>query len=155
MSEQDQFGPTPEQQAAIEHIVETRGISPEMARRAFFGAKIEPDGPVAAPKGPPKLHPTGHVHDYESDRDHELAAERAVYQPASTEQSEINARGRAMIEKELDLEFGYDRKIKAIEAQVEQEIPIDPDNVEKSLADRERLVTARLYTHFGRKTVHL
>lgn len=98
-----------------------------------------------------KRRRTGHVRDFESDRDHELAQMRAEYQPPSPDQPEINARGRAAIEAELDEEFGKDRHIKAIIERVHQEIPLDPDDVAGSEQARERLINARLRTYFDRK----
>lgn len=143
---------TPEQEAAVEDLTDKRGISIDMAERAILGERIEPDGPIAAPKSPAKRHPTGHVRDFESDRDYENAAIRAAYQPPSPEQREIAKVGRARVEEALDEAFGKDRHIKAIQERVEREIPIDPDNRAKSLADREHLLNARLRTYFDHKT---
>lgn len=101
-----------------------------------------------APRSPHKPRRSGHVRDFESDRDHELAEMRAAYEPSSPEQGEVNARGRALIEAALDEAFGKDRKIQAIVDEVHRMVPIDPDNVAKSQEDRERMVTARLRTYF-------
>lgn len=147
-------GLTPEQTASVEDLAEKRGISIDMAERAILGIKIEPTEPFAAPKTP-KLHPTGHVYDYETDRDHEDAALRAEYKKLTPEeavqQRETNAGGRALVEAALDEEFGKDRKIKAIEEKVDEMIPIDPDRVEESLKARERQKTALLRKYFDDK----
>jgi hypothetical protein len=105
----------------------------------------------AAPRSKRKPRQTGHVRDFESDRDHELAQMRAEYQPPAPNQSEIDSHGRALAEAALDEKYGKDRHIKAIVAQVHREIPIDPDNVTKSEEARDRLINARIYTHFDRK----
>lgn len=140
MSEQDQFDPTPEQQAAIEDLADKRGISTEMARRAFFGARVEPEGPVAAPKGPHKRHPTGHVYDYESDRDHELAEERAAYQPLSDEQRGINARGRALLQPLRD-KLEIDNAIRHVE---EAHAHPDPYYLDKDAESKQRELNAQM-----------
>ena len=147
MSEQDQFDPTPEQQAAIEDLAEKRGISTEMARRAFFGARIEPEGPVATPKNPHKIRPTGHVRDYESDRDHELADERAAYEPLSDEQRAINARGRALLRPlrdKLELDNAT-RRVKEAHAHP------DPDYLDKEAEDEERELNAQMRKIYERR----
>lgn len=145
---------TPEQEASAEDLAEKRGISIDMAERAILGLRIEPTEPVAAPRVR-KLHQTGHVHDYESDRDHEDAALRAEYKKLTpeeeAEQREIAAHGRALIEAKLDEEFGKDRRIKAIQERVEREIPIRPDYVAEDKAARERLLNARLRAYFDRQ----
>jgi len=97
MSETSGFDISPEQHAAIEDLADKRGISLEMAQRAFFGLRVEPGGPVAAPKEP-RLHRTGHVHDYESDRDHDLAAERAQYAPPTDEDRAAAEQGLANLQ---------------------------------------------------------
>lgn len=148
-------GLTPDQAASAEELADKRGISIDMAERAILGAKIEDDRPHRSPRER-RQHRTGHVRDYESDRDHELAELRESYVPMTEEEIEqqraANAHGRMLVEEALDDAFGKDRKIKAIQEQVEREIPIDPDNVAKSLADRERLINARLRTYFEHRT---
>jgi len=102
-----------------------------------------------------KRRPTGSVRDLESDRDHQLDAERAEFEELTDEQlaerREISARGRTAAEAALDDAFGKDRKIEAIRRKVEQMIPIDPDDVAGSEAARERQLTAMLRTYFDNK----
>jgi hypothetical protein len=149
-------GLTPEQEASVEDLADKRGISMDMARRAILGERIEPTGPIAAPKEPTKPHRIGHVRDFESDRDHEDAALRAAYVELTPEeraaQQQINSEGRAKVDIALDEAFGKDRHIKAIEAKVEAMIPIDPDRVQESLKARERMTNALLRKHFDGKT---
>lgn len=149
MSIESQFDPD---ERRIEAMMDGSGFSRDRAetklgKKIVSGATELPQ----APRPPHKLHRTGHVRDYESDRDHQLALERAAYQPPSPEQAGINARGRAGVEAALDEAFGKDRHIQAIIDEVHRQIPIDPDNVQKSEADRERMITARLRTHFDRQ----
>lgn len=117
-----------------------------------FSAAVEPPR-FARPDRKPR--PTGNVRDFETDRDHELAAERANYEELTEEQLEerrtASKNGRVAIEAALDDAFGKDRHIKAIEAKVERMIPIDPDRVQESLAARERQVNALLRKHFEDK----
>lgn len=107
--------------------------------------------PPATPRPKRKRRRTGNVRDFESDRDHENAQMRAEYTPPSSDQPEISARGRAAVEAALDEAFGKDRHVQAIVDKVNQEIPIDPDNVAKSEEARERLINARLRTYFDNK----
>lgn len=133
----------------IEAMMDGSGFSRERAE-IKLGQKVV-SGATELPRTPrPPLKPrrTGHVRDFESDRDHQLAEERAAYEPPSSEQPEINARGRAAVEAALDEAFGKDRKVQAIIDEVHRLIPIDRDNVAKSEADRERMITARLRTFF-------
>lgn len=84
---------------------------------------------------------------------HDLAVQHAKEHPIDPlTQPDINRRGRALIDAALDETFGKDRDIQAIVTAVEREIPIDPDNVQKSRADREREVTARLRKYFDKKS---
>jgi hypothetical protein len=133
----------------IEAMTEGSGFSRDLAE-IKAGKKIV-SGTTELPATPrPKRKPrrTGHVRDFESDRDHELAQMRAEYQPPSPDQSEITSRGRAAVEAALDETLGKDRHIQAIVDKVHQEIPIDPDDVAKSEQARERLINARLRTYF-------
>lgn len=133
----------------IEAMMDGSGFSREQAElklghKVVSGATELP----RTPRPPRKPRRTGHVRDFESDRDHQLAEERAAYQPPSPEQSEINVRGRALVEEALDEAFGKDRKIQAIVDEVHRMIPIDPDDVKKSEEARERMINARLRTFF-------
>ena len=149
MSIETPFDP---EERRIEAMMDGSGFSRERAEIAL-GKKVVTGSTELPPTPGParKRRRSGHVRDFESDRDHQLAEERANYQPADPEQPHINARGRAAVEAALDEAFGRDRVIKAIEAEVHRLIPIDPDNVAKSEADRERMITARLRTHFEQK----
>ena len=133
----------------IEAMMDGSGFSRERAE-IKLGQKVVSGATELSrsPRPPRKPHRTGHVRDFESDRDHQLAEERAAYEPLSSEQPVINARGRAAVEAALDEAFGKDRKVQAIIDEVHRLIPIDRDNVAKSEADRERMITARLRTFF-------
>ena len=96
-----------------------------------------------------KLHPTGHVRDFESDRDHQLAEERAAYEPLPENQAEINLRGRAMVEAARNEAAGEDHRVKALKDEVEQRIPDDPDNKAQTLAERDRLFRSLWYARYG------
>ena len=145
---------TPDEERRIEHTMETRGISYAMARAIELGERLD-DGkdttPSRLPGKPLRFPPSGHVRDYESDRDHDDAELRANYQPPSPDQAAINAGGRTLVEDALDVRFGKDRRIAAIEARVAATIPIEPDDVEGSLRARERQTNALLRTHFDNK----
>lgn len=149
---------TPEQTAAAEELADKRGISIDMAERAILGIRIEDAGSVLTPKAPRKPRHSrrgGRSYPEKSGRDisREMANQEAAEQAPTPleERLETSARGRAAIEAALDEEFGKDRKIKAIVEEVNRLIPIDPDNVAKSEADRERMITARLRAHFERE----
>ena len=96
-----------------------------------------------------KLHPTGRVRDFESDRDHQLAEERAAYEPLPENQAEINLRGRAMVEAARNEAAGEDHRVKALKDEVEQRIPDDPDNKAQTLAERDRLFRSLWYARYG------
>jgi hypothetical protein len=146
MSIEDQFDPD---ERRIEAMMDGSGFSRDRAeaklgKKTVSGATEPPK--MSLPKRKPRR--TGHVRDFESDRDHELAQMRAEYKPPSPEQAEISARGRAAVEAALDEALGKDRHIQAIIDKVHQEVPIDPDDVAKSEAARDRLISARLRTYF-------
>lgn len=98
-------------------------------------------------------HPTGHVRDYESDRDAQLAAERAEYEPPTPEKRGIAQRGAALARKAL-APLLVDRIIE----QVHEGTPTDPDYNDIARRDEELTLNARLRTHFdkqeARKTDH-
>lgn len=149
---------TPEQTAAAEELADKRGISIDMAERAILGIRIEDAGSVPTPKAsrrPRHSRRGGRAYPEKSGRDisREMAnQEAAEHAPTPLEERlETSARGRAAIEAALDEEFGKDRKIKAIEEEVNRLIPIDPDNVAKSEEARHRLLTARLRIHFDKQ----
>jgi hypothetical protein len=148
---------TPEQTAQAEDLAEKRGISIDMAERAILGIRVEPSGPVTAPKSPRRRysHRGGRSYPEKSGRDvsRELANQEAAEQPelSPEERQAVSRRGRAAVEAALDEEFGKDRHITALEAKVNAMIPIDPDDVAGSLAARERQLTALLRTHFEQK----
>lgn len=136
----------------IEAMMDGSGFSRDRAEINLGKKVVSGTSELPAPaRVERKPRRTGHVRDFESDRDYQLAEERANYQPPSPQQAEINSRGRAQVEAALDDAFGKDRVIKAIEAEVHRMIPIDRDNVAKSEADRERMITARLRAYFDHK----
>ena len=85
-----------------------------------------------------KLHQTGHMRDFESDRDHQLASERAAYESLPENQAEINLHGREVIDAVYEEATGEDYRVIALREEVARSVPIDPDNREKSLQGRER-----------------
>lgn len=147
MTEQYPFDTTPEQDDAIEKLADKRGISFELARRAFLGISAETEGPVAAPKSPPKLRPTGHVRDFESDRDHELAEERAAFEPISDEQKEINARGRALLQPIRD-KLEIDNAIRHVE---EAHAHPDPDRIPEDEESKQRELNVQMRKIYERR----
>lgn len=153
MSETPSFDTSPEQDAAIEGLADKRGISFDMARRAFFGTRIEPDGPVAAPKTPQPHYSHRGGRSYEgisgADVSRMIANEDAAGQPPVS--AEDRAEHKAVLEAALDETMGKDRHLEAIKRKVEQRIPIDPDNVTKSLEARKALETALVTKHFEDK----
>ena len=118
----------------IEAMMDGSGFSRERAE-IKLGQKVVSGATELSrsPRPPRKPHRTGHVRDFET---------------LSSEQPVIIARGRAAVEAALDEAFGKDRKVQAIIDEVHRLIPIDRDNVAKSEADRERMITARLRTFF-------
>lgn len=93
-----------------------------------------------------KLRRTGHVRDFESDRDHDLAEERAAYQPSSPEQQIRNIRGASLAEKAI-----ADNVIQSISDRVDREIPLDDYDISKSLAEREKRKTILIGQYFARR----
>lgn len=144
MTERDSFEPTPEQDIKIEDLADKRGISYEMARRVFFGAKIEVDEP--APKPSRKPRHSGNVRDFESDRDHELAEERAAYEPLTEAQRETNRRGVAMARKAIAGNI-VDRIIERTRAETDP----DPDYGDIHRVEEDLMLDARLRTYFDRE----
>lgn len=128
------------------------GFSRDMAEKRI-GRKIVAGSTEVPPSASPERKPrhSGHVRDFESDRDHELAAERAAYKPPSAEQPEINQRGRALVDAALDEQFGKDRHVARIINEVHEQIPLDPNNTEASESARSRMISARLRTYFDSK----
>ena len=97
------------------------------------------------PRAPHRSRPSGHVrgfHDGEL-RDGELYKSD---EPLTPEQQARNNDWLTKIRKSMG-----DQAIQRIIDQVHEMIPIDPDNVTKSEADRERMITARLRTRFDRQ----
>ena len=133
----------------IEAMMDGSGFSREQAELKLGHKVVSGTTELPrTPRPPRKPRRTGHVRDFESDRDYQLAEERAAYQPPSPEQGEVNTRGRALVEEALDEAFGKDRKIQAIVDEVHRMIPIDPDDVKKSEEARDRMINARLRTLF-------
>jgi hypothetical protein len=124
-----------------------------MGAAAIDGAFASPDAtpvtsdtPVRKKRRPQPLETSGQM------VSHDHAVQHAKEHPIDpVTQPEINRRGRALIEAALDETFGKDRGIRAIVDAVERELPIDPDNVDKSRADRETEITARLRKYFDTK----
>lgn len=110
-----------------------------MAKVAFEGAYPESQSVSA---GPSKLHRTGNVrgfHDGEL-RDSELFPSAGQL---SHEQILTNIAGEEHAAKILS-----DVALSVIERKVDERVPIDPDNVQKSLDERERLKTALVRRYF-------
>lgn len=152
--EDNQFDPD---ERRIEAMMDGSGFSREQAEiklghKVVSGTAELPSMP-RPPRRPRHSRRGGRAYPEKSGRDvsREMANQAAAEEePVSLEERHaISARGRAAVEAALDETFGKDRKIQAIIDQVHRMIPIDPDNVAKSEQDRERMITARLRTHFG------
>lgn len=143
MSIESHFDPDERRREAM---MEGSGFSSHLADARLSDEAIPGTSEPPRERRERKRRPTGHVRDFESDRDHDLAAERAAYEPLSDEQLETNRRGAEMLRKSM-----ADRAIQNIVDRVNAMIPIDPDNVAKSEEARERHLNALLRTHFDRK----
>lgn len=148
MSETSSFDISPEQQAAIEDLADKRGISMEMAQRAFFGAKIQPKGPIAAPKEPVK-HRGSYVRGfYDGEpRDSELYKSD---EPLSDEQHAINAEGLAGLQSFRD-KLEIENAIRRTEEEFSDPDPYDPKKYQE---EKERVLNARLRKIYDQRHPH-
>jgi hypothetical protein len=128
-------------------VLEEQGFSVDDARirmgEKVVGRTTELPKPLGAER---HRRPSGNVrgfHDGEP-RDSELYPSTG---PLSDEQSALNKKWIDEIRRQ-----GGDAAIQRIIDGVERDIPIDPDNRKKSLEARERMTTARLRTHFEKRS---
>lgn len=143
MSTEHSFDPSEHRRAAL---MEGMGVSNEQAD-IYLGEKIisgttELPHLPAPEHNPPKGNYVRGFHDGEL-RDSEVYKSEGELSP---EQKLTNLIGVELGEKAI-----ADTAIQSICDAVDEMIPIDPDNVEKSLLDRDRMKTARLKTHFEKK----
>lgn len=130
-----------------EAMMEGSGFSSHLADARLSDEAIP--GTTELPRTPRpkrKPRPTGHVRDFESDRDHELAEERAAYKPPTSEQQIASIRGAALAEKAI-----ADRVIQSISDRVDEEIPLDDYDIPKSLAAREKRKTLLIGEYFAQR----
>ena len=107
---------TPEQDAQIEHLVDTADMSYALARAAVLGIRLDepatsqdtiqvdtPVTPTARKRKPRRYHPVSKVPDADSAYDPHWNVTREKLSPEElAEQDALNAFGRAMVDNELD-----------------------------------------------------